>query len=635
MKVQFVRWVIRFLICVPVSSLALGAVAWLRHGIDLPYFDDWRGYAEGTIDSLDLAYLFRAVNDTMAPVGFALDALAQRYLDGNSLAYQFLSMLLVLGSLLLLQWKLLRKVLGSELLAALCFIFSLPMLQPGSYWGYENMAYHQALPLVFIWLALWRVLNRQENQSWMSGVALFALGLLAGFTYISGAFGVLAAALALLVFACFFMDRKDQDRVFLRNDALWFVAAGGVSVAVQVWKAIFSYRETHERVPFALPFDGDFWWFYAGKVGRSLLLEPLAKNHSALAFAIVVMVCLSVIAMIAMLLIQASRRRLDKNGEKLAAACLTIFVVVAVYLAMVSAGRANYRDPGVEKGLDIFVFGFGRFHFFWATLLWPWFIAALVYQARRLQWWDEGVGRAAVALIAIATLVGMTASGAFAHMQAYQVVGAWRQSIAACLMAGLQSGQGIHCQGLRPPNEAEGELPDSLGAFAYAWNTNASFVRYFPLAFMPAAAGYGYPFYEYRAGSEISLHQLRQMQVSPTRFEVQGNDPQIVLRMDSTEKLLNCMLLDVAIEMRSEGSPAMTQIFYTTAGSTAFSEERSQQQALEPVEAWQVVQFRLKSLEGFGPALRFDPANHPGEMDIRSIRAYCRLPLPPAQHSLK
>ncbi len=69
------KLIILILTLTPLVSLALGALAWLRYGIDMPWFDDWRGYVDGNIHSLNPDYLFRAVNDTLAPVGFALDAL--------------------------------------------------------------------------------------------------------------------------------------------------------------------------------------------------------------------------------------------------------------------------------------------------------------------------------------------------------------------------------------------------------------------------------------------------------------------------------------------------------------------------------------------------------------------------------
>ena len=106
----------------PVLSLFLGGLAWLRYGIDIPWFDDWRGYMDGNIHSLSLDYLFRSVNDTLAPVGFALDALAQRYLGGNSIAYQFISMISVLGGLMWLQWRLLIQSLQDKLQASVCFL---------------------------------------------------------------------------------------------------------------------------------------------------------------------------------------------------------------------------------------------------------------------------------------------------------------------------------------------------------------------------------------------------------------------------------------------------------------------------------------------------------------------------------
>src|SRR4029079_1575057 len=123
---------------IPVLSLLAGAVAWLRYGIDLPFFDDWRAYIQGRSGSFDLSFLFTPENGTYYPIGKVLDAIAQRYLDGNSVAYQFLSMIIVLGSLLALQWRLLSSVMKDRLLAASAFSLTIFMLQPGSYWGHQN-----------------------------------------------------------------------------------------------------------------------------------------------------------------------------------------------------------------------------------------------------------------------------------------------------------------------------------------------------------------------------------------------------------------------------------------------------------------------------------------------------------------
>ena len=142
------RRVLQACVALPLLMLAANVLAWLRWGTDLPYFDDWRAYDMGNALSLAPGRLFKSVNNTISPVGMALEALAQRWLGGNPLPYQTLSMLGVLGGLLLMQWRLLGWVVGDQRLRALLFAFCFLMLQPGSYWGEQNLAYHQALPLV-------------------------------------------------------------------------------------------------------------------------------------------------------------------------------------------------------------------------------------------------------------------------------------------------------------------------------------------------------------------------------------------------------------------------------------------------------------------------------------------------------
>jgi hypothetical protein len=167
--------------------------------LDLPFVDDWRGYHSGRMHSLDFDYLFHPVNDTLTPVGFALDALAQRYLDGNSIAYQFLSMLVVLGGLLLLQWKLLLMTLNDRFFASICFSFTLLMLQPDSYWGQQNMAYHQALPILFLFCTFY-ILLHTSIKVYFRIPAITVFGILSGLSYISGAFATLVVGLGLILF---------------------------------------------------------------------------------------------------------------------------------------------------------------------------------------------------------------------------------------------------------------------------------------------------------------------------------------------------------------------------------------------------------------------------------------------------
>src|SRR5688572_18990022 len=87
------RYAAAILVAAPLFGLALSCASWLHYGIDLPFYDDFRVYGSRTALSLDPRDLFAPSNDTLYPVGMALDVLAQRFLNGNAVAYQFFSML--------------------------------------------------------------------------------------------------------------------------------------------------------------------------------------------------------------------------------------------------------------------------------------------------------------------------------------------------------------------------------------------------------------------------------------------------------------------------------------------------------------------------------------------------------------
>jgi hypothetical protein len=473
---KFDRWFLRICVTIPLVSLGLGLLAWLRYGVDIPWFDDWRGYADQTIRSLDPRYLFRPVNDTMAPLGFALDALAQRYLDGNSVAYQFLSMLLVLGALLALQWRLLLASLGSRRKAALCFAFSLFMLQPGSYWGLENLAYHQCLPLLFILGALWLVGFQEQRRIW-HGPAIFGLAILSGFTYVSGAFGALAAGLGAYAVA---VARRGPQNDDLRVNALWLSAGGAIAAISQFHWAVMPRIGPGAGIPKALPHEVEFWWFLLGKLGRSVLL-PQDRPLIALTLTI----ALALAAVLATVVVMLGRRPDTEAERRVNLVYVALFSVVAVYLCIVAAARTNFRPESMQGMREIYVYAFNRFHFFWATLLWPWLAALAIVHAHRLPWLNGETAKrvAGVAVLALVTSWTIHANG-FAHMRQQAQLAESRQAVAHCLLAQVQANAGIHCLGMLPPR-FEDAAPDASGAFAYALRTRASFTRYFPV--LPSA----------------------------------------------------------------------------------------------------------------------------------------------------
>lgn len=606
----------KLLVALPLTSLALGALAWLRYGMDIPWFDDWRGYAEGSMHVLSLAHIFRPMNDTMAPIGFALDALAQRFLDGNSVAYQLLSMLTVLGGILVLQWKLLNKALGSPAQAALCFAFTVLMLQPDSYWGRENLAYHQCLPLVFILSALWLAVC-QDFVKWWHGPVIFLLGLLAGFTYISGAFGALTIGATLLLTARHFLSGNFRREV-ARNGS-WLAAAGVIGAAVQLARAILPAGATHAGVPLTLPNTAEFWIFWLGKVGRSLLLSPASPD---LSLAIVVLMCTAATGVAVVLLRQARKPGIDLEQHRVTTIYFAMAAMVFVYLMMVAAGRTRFRPGDMNQLMDIFAYAFTRFHFFWATLLWPWLVAALIVLLR--PWVPKqrtSVHSAVFLAVAVLLAIIFVRAGAFSHMKAHRVMAHAREEAARCLMESLQKEGEIHCSGLIPPR-FHIPAPDSYGAYAYAWNTGASFVRNYPLLSSAKRADKIPPFYQItRILGELKIDQLNYL--GGSLVEVTGRDSKLFIDTQQPGVMRRCRQMDVEVDMQLQREDT-AQVFFLPVGETVYSEANSDRIAVLPSTQVQTKRFHLESPTGFKDPIRIDLVTQPQTIQVKDIRAYCR-----------
>lgn len=609
------RLLARVLMALPALCLGLAAVAWLRYGLDMPWFDDWRGYADGSIASLELAHLFRPMNDTLSPVGFMLDALAQRHLDGNSVAYQFLSLVTLLGSLLVLQWKLLVRVLGNKLHAAACFSLTVLMLQPGSYWGQENLAYYQGLPLVFILWALWLLSDGGRASAWR-GPVVAVLGLLAGFTYISGAFAGCAAGVTLLLVLSLTADKATR-RPALR-DAFWFTGATAIAVAAQFYFSVLKFRGTHAGVPLARPHQPEFWAFYLGKLGRSLLLPDSWPLTS-----LVITIALGLVAALAAWLVLRRSMAVAATGRDrtVAAIYLPVAACIFVYLGLVAAGRANFRGDDVYQLIDIFVLGFGRFHFFWAALLWPWVAAAAV-----VLWLRAGESRLAhkFALVAMSLLVAVLAAwgGAYKHMRYQKDLAAVKLRVSHCLLTELQKGGEVRCFGLVPARY-EDRAPDAYPAYAYAKKTGASFVRYFPLVEGAKRRESIPAFYRFDGRKDKPLMHDVEM-LGGGMFRATGPDPQIHLQTHKPQVTRYCNTMDVDVELRVS-SKDLAQLFFARAGDNEAYAEKTSFKVTTGVDpgAFQTLSFRMESESGFFESVRLDPVTTSQAFEIRDIRLYC------------
>ena len=604
----------RALIALPLVSLALGGIAWLRYGIDIPWSDDWRGYHEGTIDSLAPGYLFRPMNGTMSPLGLALDALAQRFLGGNSVAYQFLSMVAVLGTLLLLQWKLLNRALDNKLHAAICFTFTLLMLQPGSYWGLDNLAYHQSLPLIFILGALLLMSGPVENNAWR-GPAVALLGALAGFSYISGAFGALAAGVALLGVAGLCLTGRPRRR--LLGEAGWFTAASAVAAGLQFYFSVLKGQVAEEGIPVALPTEPQFWAYALGKLGRSLLL-PMGSWTSAL---LTMVACAIALACVAALLRRASSAAGTAQEKQVASILIPLAAVVAVYLMIIAAARTHFRPPEVQGLRDIFAFGFLRFHFFWAALIWPWVVGALFVVYRP---WFSRSGPLWAASLAVLLAVLMFLGGGFSHMAKAREIGESRTTVANCLLQELQKGGAVQCDWLLPPRP--GEVPDSFPAYLYARKIGASFVRHFPL--LPGKRRDTLAAF-YRMDGTATPRTRELVALGKGLFRAVGADPQLFIQTNQPQIMRRCMMLDVELEMKSATRDTVELFFVPTGDSEEYSAQHSVASAVGPESAgMQTISFRLSSESGFFESLRLDPVTRPQVVEIREIRLYCVWEMP-------
>jgi len=522
----------------------------------------------------------------------------------------------VLGGILLLQWKLLNKALDNPAQAAVCFAFTLLMLQPDSYWGRENLAYHQCLPLVFILGALWLVVC-QDLIKWWHGPVIFLLGLVAGFTYISGAFGALTVGAVLFVTArLLFPVRLAQG---VTRNAAWLAMAGAIGAVTQLFRAILPSGATHAGVPLMLPHKEEFWVFLLGKVGRSLLLPPAYPGFS---LAITVLVCIAALVVAVLLLRRARAPAATLSERRVAAVYIAVGAMVFVYLLMVAAGRARFRPGDMHQLMDIFAYAFTRFHFFWATLLWPWFVAAVVVLLRMAMPQVRTTAQSAVFLVLVIALPLLAyRGGAFAHMKVHRGMAQAREEAGRCLMESLQKEGEIHCSGLIPPR-FEIPAPDSYGAYAYAWNTGASFVRNYPILSSAKRSDAIPPFYQMtRLIGVVKIEQLNYL--GGRVVEVTGPDSKLFIDTEQPKVMRRCGVMDVEVDMQTQRKDT-AQVFYLPVGATAYSEANSRRAALTPSSEPQTVRFRLESPGGFQNPIRIDLVTQPQTIEVKDIKVYCR-----------
>lgn len=609
-------WALRACVALPWLMLAANVLSWLRWGTDLPFFDDWRAYAEGSALSLAPARLFEAINNTISPVGLSLDVLAQRWLGGNSIAYQTLSMLVVLGGLLWMQWRLLGWAVRDRRLQAMLFAFCFFMLQSGSYWGEQNLAYHQALPLLALMgVACVVFLTRLTGAGYW--VILLVLGLLAGLSYISGAVAGLVMGAAWVLVAMLLGARGESSALTARVRVGGFalMATGLLTCALQF--VITRRTAPGARVQFlglTWPDSPDFWAFLAGALGR-------ASGHGAASLGLEVAWAL-LLALASLAAAAVAVRRLASHtgprGARLrrwAMVMLPLWGVVLVYLAMVSVGRAGFRDPSVQDAGAVLRLGAERFHFFWATLLFPWLAGGLALAGRRGATWRPRAVLAGVLVLACAVA---WFRGVFDVPAFYRAASAYQANEIRCLTRQLGTGQPVVCPGYTMMG-----ITDLSPAYAYAREINASFVRYLPLV---ERGRFGKDLLGGVSAASLPETQWRQSRALPDGWRQSDGDAQLIIDIPDRADAARCRVLGVQLGVRAH-EPSAAQVFYRAEGQTNYTEDASVRKAYTPGQDGNaLVEFVIETRDhGFEPALRIDPHRGHEPFQLTDLRVACLL----------
>ncbi len=606
------RWLRRVCIALPLVMLAANLMAWLRYGTDMPFIDDWRAYRDGTVDSFALSRLFQAVNNTISPVGFALDTAAQRWLDGNSIAYQFLSMLLVLGALLWLQWRLLGWAIAKPAARLVAFSATIFMLQAGSYWGEQNLAYHQALPLVFL-LGVANVVLTSGFNARLIGLMAFGLSLLAGLSYISGAIAALTLGGVWIVMSLV-RGAGTALNARVRAGGVAAAAAGMLTAALQIYLTRVAHgADPALRYELTWPDKPEFWLFLIGKIGRA---SGHAMSPVGLEFAFALSLAVLLGATFLGLWWRFARTDGAAVESRIAYVYLPFALIVAGYLLLVSLGRASVRDPSIRAGWDVFQFAYFRFHFFWVTLLLPWLLAAAAVTGSGGGSERERLVRRSVVIL-LAMLALATARGVFGVSEHYADNARFRAREIRCLAEQLGSGEPIRCPSF--------DMPDWTPAYQYARRIQASFIKYFPvvaqqpsrdvLMHWPSAQ-------EHTTNARVTLHDARAMEGN---WLVGGDDPQALFQGGDARGFARCVVVELDIGIRSRREE-MLQVFFLKRGETEFTEQDSIRTMIPATQdGVHPVRLTLDSRVGFESRIRIDPGRAGAQFELTRVDAACRL----------
>lgn len=595
------------LIAMPVVSLIISAWSWLRFGVDIPVYDDWRQYNANDMGRLDLKYLFTPHNDTLYTFGLLLDSVAFRLLDGNTIAYQLISMISVLGGILLLQWKLLKKFATDKNSLAVAFSFTLLMLQPDTYWGWQNLAYHQAIPLACI-LATLLLATSNSVGTRTAAIVATCLGFVSGLSYISGAFSILSICATFILYSI--LSYSSRRKHFLAIGLALAVPAI-LTTAAQLWVIVEVQHGTHRAdAPMAYPWEADFWLFMLGKVGRSLMLP---MGHAGFSFTASIIA----VSVLTLVFIKSLSKISSKNSNQDTTPFLvfiSLCTVIFVYLLLISAGRTNLRPDTVNAPLEIFTYGFYRFHFFWITLLWPW-LAYLVINWLKHQRKPGLLTRTVLASVTCLWIVLFLYTPIIDNFSFYKATMKQRIEGVSCITDKIQKPGPVLCPNI--------DLGDIAQGIKNGRNADASFAR--NLHILPIQLGSNTPRPEYRLSENLNTLEIVNATKAAENLQplhlITGNDVNLLFK--TTQNLASCEMLNISVSMAASAD-SVAQVFYLSPGDAGYNEQHSATANVIHSDEPQTINFVISNPSGFEQQIRFDPVTGPQDLKIFDLEVRCR-----------
>ena len=601
------NWISVGALLAPMVIFAVNAVSIVVYVVDLPENDDWEPFYHATVGSFSLRALFARGNDSIFPVGRALDAIAQRALLGNSIAYQFLTMVCLLGGILVLQWKLLSHLIADHIVRRCAFGLSSLSLIQYTYWGQQNNAYIQGIPVLCM-IAIIYVIVCLPIKDVTTYLIVGVLSAISGMTYVSGAIGFIPLGTVLLIFG------RARGATRLTGSGFVVLTTSTLCTIIQL-SFIYAYQGTalHRADGFVtLPTNLDYWWYLLGKIGRSLGILPPVSWAS-------MVITIAATGVLFLLCVRALRhlRRKDTLTPEFWSNLVLCSLASASFLVMnvIAAGRANLSRPESFNGaLKVFEFGFmNRFHFFWFTVIWPWMLVCAL-----LAWVKDTQMRRTLAIgLTMVWLCCVTVGGAFDNAQDYKDNEPNRRSQVACMQQKLNDGLPLMCPNVFPA--------DLTSAFLLASNLHASFTRYLQIA--PKAIGdKSVPTLFRFSNAPETVHpqnaRLVDSQPNDWKFESEP-DPQLHFDIGSGS-LKNCLAVQVSARIKA-GHADAAQLFYTSASEPFFTEQKSQ---LVPLAAdgshWIDVYFMVSNAD-FDSKFRLDPVSGTQAFEIGEVEVRCRM----------